>query len=185
MSQIAIVGKEEESLGLQIETAHVGETAKPAGEEIVDRGPPPWIRPSRHVAPRLVEEDPSKRGRRDDASVDLDSIAAGIDPPTQLRDDLPIELDPPLQDHPLRRPARCGAATGEELLESRIRHGQCTPLPGALGGASPSTGACTSPAPSSPSKEPPSLRITESSSGRGSSSSEANPKWSRNLGLVP
>ena len=169
VGEVAVVGEEQETLGVGVEAAD-GEHARLVGHELDDRAPALRIVRRGHHPGRLVEEVVHEvgGGRYPDA-VDLDAVALRVDPAPQLGH-LAVDGDAAVLDELLAHPPAAEAGTGEDLLE-----------PLALRFARRYSASARSPCSRASMTSGPG---TNSASG-GRSSRESRPSFSRNSRLVP
>jgi hypothetical protein len=134
VSQVPVVGQDQQTLAVDIEPADVEQSLiscqAPAaqgssaaigtrGNQVGDGTPALWIIHRDHDAARLVEcevEMPARR--RNPRAIDSNHVALGVDPATQLDNDLRVHFDTALADHDLAGTARADAGLGEDLLEA-------------------------------------------------------------------
>lgn len=107
LRKVAVVGQNEETLAVLVETANVKKAADVVGEEIEDVLPLKFVRASADVSGGLIENDVSMRLGSDHASADADAVVRG-DESGQALDGLAIHGDATLANEVFAR------ATGPE-----------------------------------------------------------------------
>src|SRR5687767_3126148 len=90
---IAVIGHEDEALGVVIQTPDVKKPPKFLREQLINRAPALRVAARRQVTRRLVERDPNRCRRLNYLAVQLYAIYGRIDPSAQLGDDLSIHTD--------------------------------------------------------------------------------------------
>ena len=116
VGQFAVVGEEQQPLGLRVEPAH-GKHARLAGHESDHGRAPLGIRRGGDHSRRLVEQVVNQaRSDPQDCAVDLDAVGLGIGPIPQARD-LTVDPYPPRCDQRLGGAAAAQTGAGQDLLQ--------------------------------------------------------------------
>jgi hypothetical protein len=120
MGEVAIVGQDQQTLGVGVQAADVKKPLVPAfSEQIGNCAPAFRIVHCGDDTPRLVQRQVSVPARRRDAgAVDPNDIAFRIDPSALLEDDLRVDLDTSLADQDFAGATGSDAGLGEDFLKS-------------------------------------------------------------------
>ena len=106
VGEVAVVGEQQQTLGVGIQPSDVEEPVLAGSEEVGDRRATQLVAHRRddaqgfvegEVDPRLVELDP--------LAVNVDRLAEGVDADPELGDDMPVDLDTAGRDEVLAGPA--------------------------------------------------------------------------------
>ena len=115
--QVAIVGQNQQPLGVVVEAADGIQVVGQTLDEVHDGPALLWVAPGRHVAPRLVEQDVAPPGvGLDPPPVDLDLIAVGVGLGAEFAHGMSVNLHAALDDKRFGGPARCHASPREYFL---------------------------------------------------------------------
>src|ERR1051326_7289407 len=121
--EVAVVGEEQQSFRLEVETADRIDALAHAFDEIDDRLASFRIVDRRRHLFRFVQEDVAMRlGAGDQLAVDFDVIAIGIRFRSELGDDTAVDRDPSLPNHRLGFTAGRETRMGDDLLQSLELH---------------------------------------------------------------
>lgn len=117
VGDIAVVGQEQEPLGVAVEPAD-RKDALPHVDEVHDRPPVALVADGRDVAAWLVEQDVPGLLGSEELAVDPEEGGAGIDLGAELGDDLAVDRDPPGANHLLGGAARSHPAGRHHALQA-------------------------------------------------------------------
>ena len=116
--EVAVVGEDEQALGVGVEPADVEEPLLAVADEVADVDPAELVAHRGDDAERLVEGEVDPRLVELDAhAVDVHGLG-GADAHAELGDDLAVDLHPALADQVLADPARADAGRREQLLQA-------------------------------------------------------------------
>jgi hypothetical protein len=101
---LTVVSQQQQPLRLAVEPPNGYDTLIDR-DEVHHRVAPAFIGHRRDVAARLVQHNVAQARSRDELSVHLDLLSFGVDLGAELRDDLPIDTHPSLNDHLLGTPS--------------------------------------------------------------------------------
>ncbi len=102
--KIAVVGDEEQSFRLVVQTSHRVDVLADAGQKIDHRPAPLRIRSRRHVPDGLVQQDvTSALGRPDATAIHPNVVGEWVCFRPHLADRLPVDGDSPFRDQLFRR----------------------------------------------------------------------------------
>ena len=119
----AVVGQEEEPLGVEVEPPDRVEANAELRHEVEHEGPPARILPGGEEPRGLVKQHVALRlGSRERPPVDLDAVPLGVGVGAQLGHGHAVDADATRHDQPLGRPPRRDARFGQELVEPDGRH---------------------------------------------------------------
>jgi hypothetical protein len=117
--EIAVVGEQEESLGVEVETSDRVDVLANAADEIHDRASPLRIGARGHVSRRLVQQDVAQAlGPLDAPSVHADVIARRIGFRAHLEDRRAIHRHTAFGNQPFGRAPRRDARVRKDFLKS-------------------------------------------------------------------
>jgi hypothetical protein len=121
--EVAVVGEEDQSFGVVVETADGIDALAHALDQIDDRAATLRVFDGSHHFLRFVQEEVAMRFRfGDELPVDFDVIDAGSGFRPELGDDAAVHRHPPFPDHRLGFPARREARVRDDLLQSLEFH---------------------------------------------------------------
>jgi len=101
VGQLAVVGEEQQTLGVEVEAPDRIQLARVGRQEIEDDGPAGRIAPGGDVSARLVEEQVLQRGAPGQRSpVDRDAIVLGIRLRARLEPDGAVDGDASFREQP-------------------------------------------------------------------------------------
>jgi len=119
VGEFAVVGDEEQTFALEVESADGIEALTELGEELHDGGAAFGVGNRGDVAARLVEQKVAMAlGAVEKLAIDADVIARGVGFGAEDRDNLAIDLDAALGDELFGVAAAGDAGLGEDLLEA-------------------------------------------------------------------
>jgi len=117
--EFAVVGQEQQSFAVVVETPHGIDVFADAAEQIDDRLPPLRVRPCRDDAGRLVEQDVAMTLRRTEApSVNANVVCRGIGLDAHFADRLAVDRDAALLDQLFSGAARGDTSLRKNLLKA-------------------------------------------------------------------
>ena len=116
LGEVAVVGQQDEALGVGVEPADVEEPLGPVGDQLAQRATALRVRHRRDHAPGLVERQVDVgRDRRQPLAVDPHHRRGGVDLGAQPGDHLAVDLDE-AGEHQLLALAPAGDAGGRQQL---------------------------------------------------------------------
>jgi hypothetical protein len=116
--ELAVVGEDEEALGVLVEPTDREEPPGPPRRE-VDRAWPPLVVTRRTDDPaRLIEQEIRKTGELHGNAIDLHSLAPDVDLRTKLCHGPPVDRDASFRDELLAVAARAHAGVSQELVKA-------------------------------------------------------------------
>jgi hypothetical protein len=95
LGELRVVGKDQKSTGIEIQTAYRGHEGIDIGDQIVDGGTAFRIFEGRDVTRRLVEQDVDGALRLERLVVEQDLVAVEIDPLVRIFDDASVNAYAP------------------------------------------------------------------------------------------
>ena len=118
VGQLAVVGEQDETLGLGVQTAHVEEPLGAVEHEVRQRGAALGVGHGADDADRLVDGEVDQVGHgRQALAVHVDDLLGRVDPGAEAADHLAVDRHPAVTDHVLAGPAAGHARLGEDLLQ--------------------------------------------------------------------
>ena len=115
--QFAVVGQDQQPLGVEVETADGVDVVADVGDQVDHRRALVRVRPGGHVAGRLVEQDvPMPFGDLDAAAVHADVVPPGIGFRAQFTHRGAVDGDSAVEHQLLTRASRRDAGLREDLL---------------------------------------------------------------------
>jgi len=117
--QVAVVGQQQQSLGVEVEPANGVDVLRDCCQQIHDRRPALRVGARRDIAAGLVEQHvpvcvtPSKS-----TAVDADVVVGGVGFRSELTDRYPVYGDAPFEHESLGRPPGRDARTREDFLQT-------------------------------------------------------------------
>jgi hypothetical protein len=122
MSKFAVVGQQDQTLGVGIEPTHVKKLLVAPNsvlDQIADAGPAAVVRHRRVHAARLVQRQIHQRVIQDHpCPVDADHRGIRVDPGAQLGHQLSVDLDTAVDDHSLGNPPRRNSGLRQHFLQA-------------------------------------------------------------------
>ena len=115
--QLAVVGEQDDALGLGVEPADVEETGLAVGDVVAEALAAVRVLHGGDDTGGLVQREEQVRLGGHRQAVDLDLVLLRVDPHALLDDDLAVDLDPAGVDQLLAGAARAHAGAGEHLLQ--------------------------------------------------------------------
>ncbi len=115
--QLAVVGEQDDALGLRVEPAHVEEPGLAVGDVVAEALPALGVLHRRDDTGGLVQREELVRLRGDGQAVDLDLVLLRVDAAALLEHDLAVDLDPGLFDQLLAGAPGAVARAGQDLLQ--------------------------------------------------------------------
>jgi len=128
VDHVAIIGRQQSTTGVVIETADGHDTLRDPSEHVGDRRPTLGVIEGGHHLTRLVNEIVDRLLRHEPFSVDFDAVLVRIDLGAQLGHDAPIDAYPPRQDELLGSAPRGHPCTSQHLLKSFHRRSLAPPI---------------------------------------------------------
>jgi hypothetical protein len=115
--EVAVVGEQEQPLGLHVQPADVEQALVPVADQVTEVGPALVVLHGRDHADGLVDGEVHLRGvDLDPQAVDVDDLR-GPDTGPELGDDLVVDRHPPQGDQLLRPAAGGDTGLGQDLLQ--------------------------------------------------------------------
>jgi len=117
LGQRAVVGEDQQALGVVIQPTDRVHVLADVGDEIDDRRPLLGVLPCRHVAPRLVQQDVAVLGGHMDArAIHADVVGGRVRLRAERGDRGAVDRHAAVGDQLFGRPSRGDARRGEDLL---------------------------------------------------------------------
>jgi hypothetical protein len=98
--QVPVVGQQQQTLGIRVETADVKQALRPVGHIVADTGSAAVVGHRGVHATRLVQRQVLHVGTQlQPHAIDVDDSVVGVDPHPHLAHHDPVDLDPAASDH--------------------------------------------------------------------------------------
>ncbi|SIJ35147.1 Uncharacterised protein [Mycobacteroides abscessus subsp. abscessus] len=119
VGQLPVVGEQDEALGVGVEASDVEDPLGAVADVVAEVLAPLGVLHRRDDPGGLVEREVDLlRARRDPQGVDVDRLGLRIDAGAELGDDVPVDLDPSVEDELLARATGPQPRLGEDLLQA-------------------------------------------------------------------
>src|SRR5665648_69518 len=119
LGETAVVGQQQQSLGVGVQAPDVEEPLLAVADEVSYARTTEIVTHRRDHTQGLVEGKVDARlVKLNPGPIDVDRLGVGIDPHTQLADDMPVDLDAACADEVLARSTTADTGRCQELLQA-------------------------------------------------------------------